>query len=136
MSVKETPLDDNIRTEPRLPHNEVIYVEFLTSGAFEKDDLRPAVKSSETIDISANGVQVKVSDALRVGAILQISLIRARTGDRYELVAEVRWQKRLPGSSGYLVGLIFFESDETSIADWKLAVSSMLSDDDAEHVLC
>jgi hypothetical protein len=136
MSVKEIPQDDNLRTEPRLPHNEVIYVEFLTPGAFENDDLGPAVRSSETIDISANGVQVRVIEPLRVGAIIQICIVRELTKDRYNLAAEVRWQRRLPGCSGYLTGLAFFESDDTSIADWKLAVSTMLSDDDAEHVYC
>ncbi len=134
MSINENRLDDNLRTEPRLPHDEVIYVEFLTPGAFEKDDLGPAVRSSQTIDISANGIQVRVLEPLRVGAIIQICIVRERTGERFELAAEVRWQKRLPGSSGYLTGLAFFESDDTSIAEWKLAVSSMLSDDAAEHV--
>ena len=136
MSIKENALDDNLRAEPRLPHDEVIFVEFLTPGAFEKDDLGPAVRSSQTIDISANGIQVRVVDAMRVGAIIQICIVRERTGERFELAAEVRWQKRLPGTTGYLTGLAFYESEDTSIAEWKLAVSAMLSDDDAEHVHC
>ncbi len=126
--------DDNLRTEPRLPHNEVIFVEIKTPGAMENDDLRPSVRASETVDISANGIQVRVHEPLRVGAIIQICIIRENTGDRYELVAEVRWQKRLPGSVGYLVGLALLESDGTSIVEWKLAVSVMLSDDGEEHV--
>ena len=136
MSIKEIPQDDNSRTEPRLPHNEIIYVEFLTPGAFESDNIGPAIRSSQTIDISANGIQVRVVEPLRVNAIMQICIVREKTGERYVLAAEVRWQRRLPGSSGYLTGLSFFESDDTSIAQWKLAVSAMLSDDYAEHVFC
>mgnify|MGYP001091426779 CR=1 FL=1 len=136
MAVKEIPQDDNLRSEPRLPHNEVIYVEILTPGVFDSADLGPTVRPSETIDISANGAQVKTAEPLRIGAILQICVVRESTDARFELAAEVRWQRRLPGSTGYLTGLAFFDADETSIAEWKLVVSSMLSDDDAEHVFC
>ncbi|AZZ91777.1 PilZ domain-containing protein [Hahella sp. KA22] len=133
MSVKENPLDDNQRTEPRLPHNEVIYVEIMTPGAVESDDLNPAVRATETVDISANGLQVRIPEALRVGAILQICILREKTGDKFHLTAEVKWRKRLPGTYGYMTGLAFFESEETSIAEWKLAVSAMFSDEDADH---
>jgi len=130
-----SPQDENLRTEPRLPHNEVIFVEIKSSGAMDSDDLGPSVKASETMDISANGLQVRVQEPLRVGAIIQICIIREKTGERYELIAEIRWQKRLPGTVGYMVGLALLESDETSIVEWKLAVSVMLSDDE-EHVRC
>jgi len=136
MSVKKIAQNGNLRTEPRLPHNEVIYVEFLTPGACEHDELVPSVRPSETIDISANGVQVKTPEPLRVGSIIQICIIREKTRQRYELTAEVKWQRRLPGSSGYLTGFAFFDAAGTSIADWKLTVSLMLSDDDADHVYC
>ncbi|WP_020408860.1 PilZ domain-containing protein [Hahella ganghwensis] len=132
----KNPLDDNLRTEPRLPHNEVIYVEIKSSGAVESSELGPVIRASETVDISANGIQVRLSQPLRVGAFIELGIIREKTGDRYDLVAEVRWQKRLPGSVGYLVGLALLESDDTSIVEWKLAVSAMLGDDDPDHVRC
>lgn len=136
MSIKDAPENDNLRAEPRLPHDEVIYVEIYTPCVIESDDLGPATRASETVDVSANGIQIRVLEPLREGAIIQICLLREKTGERFDLVAEVRWQKRLPGKSGYLTGLILLESDDTSIAEWKLTVSDMLSDENEDHVHC
>ena len=134
MSFSEGPLQDNQRSEPRLPHYETVYVEIIGSCAMESEHIEPEVAASETIDVSANGLQVRFPKPLQVGTILQLCIVRERTGDKFELASEVKWQRRLPGTAGWLVGFRLFESDDTSIVDWKLAVAAMLGQEHDDHV--
>lgn len=135
MSFSEMPMQDNLRSEPRLPHYETVYVEILSSCAMESEQMAPELSASETIDVSANGLQVRFPKPLQVGTILQLCIVRERTGDKFELAAEIMWQRRLPGTAGWLAGFRLFESDDTSIVDWKLAVAAMLGDEHSDHVV-
>ncbi len=129
MSVND-PIDNNQRSELRVPHNETLYVEIYGVGAGTPDDaLSATLCASETVDVSANGLQVKIKDAMQSGTIHRLGVIREKTGERFVLMGEVKWQKRLPGQAGFMTGLLLYESDETSIAEWKRAVADMLSDD-------
>lgn len=137
MSTRDKPNGSNVRSELRLPHNETLYVELFGAGLGDADHiLATSLSVSETVDVSANGLQVRMKDVLQPGTIHRLSVIREKTGERFDLMGEVKWQKRLPGSSGYMTGLALFESDDTSIAEWKLAVAGMLKEEGVDKNCC
>lgn len=141
MSSLDKPGGPNQRAEVRLPHHETLYVELMAAGlgmasGAEGSLVSASVSVSETIDVSANGLQVKLRQVLQPGTIHQLAVIRESTGERFRLMGEVKWQRRLPGSAGYLTGLSLFESEETSIAEWKLAVAAMLASEGGDRSCC
>ncbi len=138
MSTMDKPEGLNARSELRLPHNETLYVELhgTPSGAIQDGVLATTLSVSETADVSANGLQIKMKDALQTGAIHRLSVIRESTGERFLLTGKVKWQKRLPGSSGYMTGIALYDSEDTSIAEWKLAVAAMLHEAGGDKGCC
>jgi hypothetical protein len=137
MSTNDKPGGLNARSELRLPHNETLYVELYGAGMGSTDNvLSASLTVTETADVSANGLQVKMKTVLQTGTIHRLCVIRDSTGERFNLIGKVKWQKRLPGSTGYMTGISLFESDETSIAEWKLAVAAMLRDEGGDKACC
>ena len=112
----ETTLDgDERRLEVRLNERVRVSVEVTAAALGEPDGAE--VVECEALDFSANGIQVQLNQALLVGSILPL-YVEAEDGQRFTLIAEVRWVKNV-AEGIYQIGFLLFESEETSIIEWK-----------------
>ena len=128
LSVKDDELSqffdiDERREEARLNLGAEIYIEVVAQEPGENKP--PVVLKCESIDLSANGLQVLVDEALIVGAIHTLIIEFGVQGKPFKLTAEVRWVK--PHKNGYLIGLSLYDSDGTEIIDWKFMVAKSLN---------
>jgi hypothetical protein len=114
---------DERREEARLNLGAEIFIETVSQ---EPGEGKPSVVlKCESIDLSANGLQVLVDEALVIGAIHTL-LIEFDAHDKpFKLIAEVRWVK--PHAQGYLIGLSLYDSEGTEIIDWKFMMAKSLN---------
>ena len=114
---------DERREEARLNMGAEIYIETVSS---EPGEASPSVVlKCEGVDLSANGLQVLVYEALVVGAIHTLLIEFESQEKPYKLIAEVRWVK--PHAQGYLTGLSLYNSEGTEIIDWKFMMAKNLN---------
>ncbi|WP_250658344.1 PilZ domain-containing protein [Alkalimarinus coralli] len=118
--------DDERREESRITRTAMLYVETVSPSPGSSE--RPVVVACNTLDFSANGLQVQMDQALTAGAIHQMTLELPNSRDRFELTGEVRWVRVLSDGSGYIAGIMLFDSEGTEIIDWKLAIANWLND--------
>lgn len=79
-------------------------------------------------DISANGLRVNCADPLPEGAILPLFI--QLEGKRFQLMGEVKWcfPADAQPQPGYVAGFALYESDQTSILEWKEALVHLLAE--------
>ena len=114
---------DEKREEARLNVAANIYIETVSKEPGSSHDAQ--VVEWECIDLSANGLQVLVPEPLKPGAIHTLIIDIEKNSTNYRLIAEVKWVK--PYHSGFLTGLMLYESDGSEIIDWKLMMSKFLN---------
>jgi hypothetical protein len=105
---------DEKRQELRLSAQETLYIE-VDSG---DDPSQIHIVISNSIDVSANGVQLSIDRPLIAGSIHRVCLQRGEQESRLYLSAEVMWSRALP-DEGWAVGLQILESDGTDVLGWK-----------------
>jgi len=115
------------RQEYRLNSVETVFIEV---AAASYDGLEPAkVVVTTSVDLSANGLQVALSDPLEIGHIFQISVQLSGIPQRVQLATEVMWVR--PADSGlFLVGLALLASDESGLHLWKTLLADKLLEED------
>lgn len=118
--------DEDRREESRLNRSAMLYVE--TVSAMPDSHEGPVVVACKTLDFSANGLQVQMDKALTAGAIHQMTLELPNSSERFDLTGEVRWVRLSGEGSGYVAGIMLFNSEGTEIIDWKLAIANWLND--------
>ncbi len=109
------------RIEARLEKETTIFIEVLASDRQSAG----TVIMCNSLDLSANGLQVVVDDHIVAGSIFRLC-IDLKDADPIFLVAEVVWQRPDPDSDAYRIGFLLFESDDTDIARWKNLVADMM----------
>lgn len=112
------------RQETRLTRNETIFIEM--GQAY---NMPAKVLICHSVDLSANGLQAEIDEALPVKAIYQLCIEIAEPPERIFLVAQVKWVKPLVEKDVFHVGLMIFESDDTDIERWKRFVAEQLQTD-------
>jgi len=117
--------DDDRREESRLNRSAMLFVETVSAAPGSHEG--PVVIACTTLDFSANGLQVQMDKALTAGAIHQMTL-ELPNSERFELTGEVRWVRVSSTGSGYVAGIMLFNSEGTEIIDWKLAIANWLND--------
>lgn len=117
--------DSERRSESRVDGRVTIFVERL---AADYDGSRPAsVIVCRSLDISANGLQVRMDQPVPVGAILRLCA-QPPNGERsLYLVGEVRWV-RIEGPL-HCIGFSLYESEQTDIVAWKELIARHLTSD-------
>jgi hypothetical protein len=112
----------NRRSEHRLDEHVTIFVE---RYAAEFDNSRSAsIMICDSVDISANGVQVRMDQPLPVGTILRLCAQFSGGRESLYLVGEVKWLREEGGQ--YCIGFALFESEQTDIVAWKELIASQL----------
>ncbi len=114
------------REEARLNRSGILYVE--TVSSFPGSTEEPVIVACETVDFSANGIQVAMDSSLTSGAIHRMSLELPSSSERFQLTGEVRWVREAADTGGYTAGIRLFNSEGTEIIDWKLAIANWLKD--------
>lgn len=120
----DSPSDNasNRRSEHRLDEHVTIFVE---RYAAEFDNAQAAsIMICDSVDISANGVQVKMDQPLPIGTILRLCAQFSGGRASLYLVGEVKWQREENGQ--YCIGFALFESEQTDIVAWKELVAGQL----------
>ena len=116
--------EDNHRVETRLAREETIFIESIASDSTSTG----SIIMCNTIDLSANGLQVIVDEDVSVGSIFRLC-IDFKEADPIFLVAEVKWKRPDEETGAYRMGFLLFESDDTDIQRWKELVADLLSAD-------
>jgi|TARA_Y100000310_G_scaffold282900_1_gene304487 hypothetical protein len=119
-----TSADIEHRIESRLELAETVFVEVLSTSADHHE--APRIIICNSLDLSANGLQVVVDEEMPLGSILRLC-IDMHDRDPLYLVGEVMWQRRNAKSEGYCIGFSLFESDDTDIQSWKEVVADLLT---------
>ena len=115
---------NNRRSEFRIAEQATIFIE-LQSADF--DNSAPAnILICNSIDLSANGMQIQLDREVPVGSIFRLCVDFSDKYDAVYLVGEVKWLRQ--DNSGYTIGFELFESEQTDIEAWKLMIAKRLSD--------
>lgn len=101
--------DTELRQEFRLSAQETVFIETAPD----------CIIISNSVDISANGLQIKIDQELPIGSIHQTSVQLDNPDFRLQLVTEVKWIKPAAEDDEFLIGLALFESEGTDIKQWK-----------------
>jgi len=114
------------RQEYRLNSVETVFIE-VAAASFDGSEAAKVVVTN-SVDLSANGLQVTLSEALEVGHIFQVSVQLRGESKRVQMATEVMWVR--PGEAGlFLVGLALLASDESGLHLWKTLLADKLVDD-------
>lgn len=116
--------DAGRRSETRLHDRATVFVERLSA---EYDNSRPAsIVICRSVDISANGLQVRMDQPVPVGSILRLCAQFHDNRKSLYLVGEVKWLREERGQ--FCIGFSLFESEQTDIIAWKELIGARLSD--------
>lgn len=118
----QTPAVDEQRQEFRLTGRIWVEVEVeAADGAHERRVLRCG-----SSDLSANGLRLQAPETLPEGAILPLVIHLGE--EALQLMGQVKWCiPEQPGQTGgCIAGFELFESDQTSILQWKDAIAALL----------
>ena len=117
-------MTDDRRSEMRLPVARRVFIEVAAGSADGREP--PRILVCQSVDFSANGLQVQVDDPLPVGAILRLCAEPGAGRAPHYLVGEVRWVR--PATQGHCVGFGLFASEQTDIEAWKETIAGKLAD--------
>ena len=113
---------DERRLESRLNRPARVWLETVSPVPGEDEYIE--VLECTTVEMSANGMQLETVQPLLVDSILPI-YVETMDGKQYCLTGEVRWVRPVAGGR-YLLGFHLYESEQTSILEWKQYIASLL----------
>ncbi|WP_101758791.1 PilZ domain-containing protein [Oceanicoccus sp. KOV_DT_Chl] len=110
------------RSETRIEEKTTVFVE-VCSASF--DNSSPAnVIICNSLDISANGIQVEMDEEVAIGTILRICAEFSNSDKALYLVGETKWVKQ--EEDHFNIGFELYEAEDTDIAGWKEVIAGML----------
>jgi len=110
-------MSEEKRIENRVRREEQLFIEVMSSSYDES--LPGTVVQCTTCDISPNGLQVKMPQALQQGTILDLCIEMQRSTKRFFLTGEVKWVRENSAEGNWLVGFLLFDGLNTDIDAWK-----------------
>ncbi len=115
---------DDRRGETRVDEHATIFVE---RTAADFDNSHPAnIVICNSVDISANGLQVRMDEPIPIGTILRLCAQFNSARESLYVVAEVKWLRQ--EQDHYCIGFALFESEQTDIIAWKQLIAHRLHD--------
>jgi hypothetical protein len=102
------------RQEYRLETQLTVFVEL-----GDEHNSEPTIIISRSLDISANGLRIITDRELTPGSILRSCVQTQDIAKRFMLITEVKWLQPWENTNEFLVGLSLFESQDSSIQEWK-----------------
>lgn len=111
------------RNETRLNLQTTIFVEVCSGSIEDEEPANIAVGSS--LDISTNGILVKISHAVPVGSILRLCADLTKTQKTLSLVGEVKWLCK--EKQHFNIGFELYDAENTDILDWREMIINELT---------
>ena len=116
------------RKHQRLSQEETIFIELASAGLGD-DEAKIALCKS--VNISHNGLRVRINHELTVGAILQIGVELTNAKDTLYLAAQVIWCERDQESdNAWSAGLELMNANDSDIEIWRAVLGEMGSLED------
>jgi hypothetical protein len=84
------------------------------------------VMMCNSLDLSANGIQVVVDEDIALGSILRLCIDMPEQKPIF-LVGEVMWKRADTATRGICLGFLLYECDDSDIADWKQWIADRLN---------
>lgn len=110
------------RTETRLYQQTTIFIEVCSANF---DDKKPAqVIICNSVDISANGIQVQMDEHVAMGTILRLCAEFTSGKEPMYLVGEVKWVGEQ--DEGFNIGFELLDAEGTDIIEWKNIIADQL----------
>jgi len=110
------------RSEERVDEGVTILLERYVA---EYDGTRPAsIIVCRGIDISANGLQIRIDQSIPVGTILRLCAQFRSGRESLYVVGEVKWLRTEDGL--YCIGFSLYDSEQTDIIAWKELIAQRL----------
>lgn len=120
-------MDNDKRREYRLPSTATVFIETVAQA---HDGSQPAeILISNSVDLSANGLQITSDQPLMVNSIHQAAITLDSASERMALTIQVRWVKLNETDQQYHIGLEVLEDSDSQLAAWKRDLSERLLDD-------
>jgi hypothetical protein len=112
--------NDERRNEPRSDVHAAVFLE-VDSPEPESGE-RPTVILCRILDVSANGMKIRVDRELPETAILRLCADFGRDRSPLEVVGEVRWCRE--EGEYFEAGFVLYDSAYTDIEAWKKLISA------------
>lgn len=125
-----TPVPDKPverRSEIRLDEQATIFLEVMSSSFDNASP--PTVVICNSLDVSANGIQVALDDNIAVGSILRLGVDLGEDSETIYLVGEAKWVR--PDEDQFRVGFELYDAQDTGIAAWKQTIAELLNTPEA-----
>jgi hypothetical protein len=113
---------DEQRSESRINQAATIFVEIFSSD--EDDSASPQVIICNSIDISANGLQIQMDQDVAVGSILRLCVDMNSDEKEIYLVGEAKWV--VPCDKRFNIGFELYDAENTDILGWKNTIANIL----------
>ena len=115
-------MSDERRSETRIDEKATIFIEICSSSF---DNTSPAnITICNSLDLSANGIQVEMDQEVAVGTILRLCAELGEGEQALYLVGETKWVK--PTGDTFNIGFELYDAEHTDISGWKKVIAAML----------
>lgn len=113
------------RSETRLEQKTTIFVEVCSSSF---DNSTPgSVIICNSLDISANGIQVEMDQEVPIGSVLRLCAEIHDSDQALYLVCETKWVRE--DGDHFNIGFEIYDAENTDIVGWKNIIADMLAND-------
>jgi Tfp pilus assembly protein PilZ len=109
------------RIEHRVQEKATIFLELLSES---EKDTEASVIICNSVDLSANGIQVQVDEAVAIGSILRLVVDFSNHSDPIYLIGEVKWVSESQGQ--HFIGFELYDAENSNIIGWKNRIAEML----------
>lgn len=107
---------DDQRNHRRHTRKEDAYLELTLDG--KQGDYIQKVIACETVDLSAKGLKIYMSEPVEQGLITDVLVEISGEDGRFFLTAEVKWIAPTGDDGWYFAGFEIFEADNTDYESW------------------
>ena len=110
------------RSETRLDEKVTIFVEVCSDSTNKSSPENIIICSS--MDISANGIQVKMDEKVPIGSVLRLLAEVPYKDQALHLIGEVKWI--VEENHQFNIGFELYDAENTDIIGWKSLIANML----------
>lgn len=110
------------RSEVRVSEETTFFVEIYSQDNDDSDATKVIICNS--LDISANGIQLQMDTEVPKGSILRICADLKPGQKELYLVGEVQWIEK--EEDHYNIGFVLYDAENTDISSWKNQIAGIL----------
>jgi len=104
------------RRAARVPRVESISVEL--RPRYGSDPLDTRVVSTQTVDLSADGLRIRLASPVDPGCLLELCVVLRGCPRLFLLTGESRWCRPARDGDGFEAGFLIYDGQGTDYPDW------------------